>query len=67
MYAEDEIHLCPSMSREGRYLQYCCAGKRNARWRLILPTESTGEDEESVILQNVLFCPSCGKDLQVED
>lgn len=54
---EDEVHECVLLKYEGRYLEYCCSGKTNARWRLISP-------DELVILQIVLFCPACGLDLR---
>ena len=67
MPVEDEIHQCEILELQGRYLEYVCAGKHNARWRLIHDMDGDIEEydeRDEVFMQRVLFCPGCGKDLR---
>ena len=64
MPKEDEIHQCEFLKYQGRYLQFCCEGRGNARWRLIWAKTGEPSDCDEVFVQNVLYCPCCGKDMR---
>jgi len=66
MPEEDETHQCNALELQSRYLEYCCAGEGNARWRLIHDVDGnlTEDPKDMVFMQYVLFCPGCGKDLR---
>jgi hypothetical protein len=66
MPVEGERHQCALLEYHNRCLEYCCAGKDNARWRLLIPADATGNDDDEVVISNVLFCPCCGKDLRAD-
>lgn len=61
---ENEIHQCTMLKHNGRYLQYCCSNRGNARWRLVHAQHGDPGEHDMVEMQIVLFCPCCGQDFR---
>jgi len=54
-------HVCAMLKYRNYYLEQCDT-LEGSRWRLILQKYSSGpNDNDIVLLDNVMFCPWCGK------
>lgn len=60
------IHQCKILKLEGKHLHYLDSGHK--RWLLCFVThpDKIGDLDavDQVLMQTVLFCPGCGKDLR---
>ncbi len=54
----DPTHSCELLEYEHQKLELVCPGTQYQRWAYVW------EESGQVILQMVLFCPGCGKDLR---
>jgi hypothetical protein len=58
-------HACALLKYRDHYLELCTTSQ-GSRWRLITQKHSYGQsDEDEVLLDNIMFCPACGKDFRL--
>jgi hypothetical protein len=59
-------HACALLKYRDRYLELCETSQGN-RWRLISQKHSYRKsDEDEVLLDDIVFCPGCGKDYRLD-